>query len=64
MEVLSLTIYMPRIYIAYINKTTYNGIGRFILLPQYYTLYKKCRIETLRIVYSSLNIEDRITTLI
>jgi len=30
-EVLSLTIYMPYICIVYANKTTYYGIGRFIL---------------------------------
>jgi len=64
MEVLSLTIYMPRIYIVYIKKITYYSIGRFILLLEYYTLYRKYRTQTLRIVYNSLNIKDRITTLI
>ena len=57
-DVLSLTICMLRIYIVYINKTTYYSIGRFILLPQYYILYKKYRTQTLRAVYSSLNIKD------
>jgi hypothetical protein len=55
---------MPCIYTVYANKTTYYSIGRFILSPQYYTLYKKYRAQTLRIVHSSLNIKDRITTLI
>jgi len=63
-EVLSLTIYIPHICTVYANKTTYYGIGRFILSPQYYTLCKKYRAQTLRAVYSSLNIKDRITTLI
>jgi len=63
-EVLSLTTYMPRIYTVYANKTTYYGIGRFILSPQYYTLCKKYRAQTLRTVHNSLNIKDRITTLI
>ena len=64
MDVLSLTIRIPRIYIVYINKTTYYSIGQFILLPQYYTLYKKYRTQTLYTVYNSLNIKDRITALI
>ena len=42
-EVLSLTIRMPGIYIAYINKTTNFYIGQFILSPQYYILYGKYR---------------------
>jgi len=49
---------MPRIYIAYTNKITYYSIGQFILLPKYYTLYRKYGTQTLRIVHSSLNIKD------
>jgi len=63
-KVLSLTTRMPRIYTVYTNKTTYYGIGQFILSPQYYTLYKKYGAQTLRAVHSSLNIKDRITALI
>jgi len=63
-EVLSLTTRMPRICIAYANEITYYSIGRFILSPEYYTLYRKYGAQTLRAVHSSLNIEDRITALI
>jgi len=63
-EVLSLTTRMPRICTVYANKTTYYSIGRFILSPQYYTLCKKYRAQTLCAVHSSFNIEDRITALI
>jgi len=40
-DVLSLTIRIFCIYIVYANKTTYYVIGRFILSPQYYILYRK-----------------------
>jgi len=55
---------MPHICTVYTNKTTYYSIGRFILSPQYYTLYKKYRAQTLHTVHNSLNIKDQITTLI
>jgi len=55
---------MYSICIVYTNEITYYSIGRFILLLEYYTLYRKYRTQILRIVYSSLNIKDRITTLI
>jgi hypothetical protein len=63
-DILSLTIHILRIYSVYANKTTYYSIGRFILSPQYYILYRKYRTQILRTVYSSLNIKDRITALI
>jgi len=63
-EVLSLTTRIPHICTVYANKTTYYSIGRFILSPQYYTLCKKYRAQTLCAVYSSFNIKDRITALI
>ena len=63
-EVLSLTTCMPHICIVYANKATYYYIGQFILLPQYKILCKKYGAQTLCTVYSSFNIEDRITALI
>jgi len=63
-EVLSLTTYILRICIVYTNKSTYYSIGRFILSPQYYSLYRKYRTQTLHAVHSSLNIKNRITALI
>jgi len=55
---------MHSICIVYANEITYYGIGRFILLLEYYTLYRKYGTQTLRAVYSSLNIKDQITALI